>query len=340
MKDTSMAAAATPKEFRVRDLVAAPGEKVYGWLRVCEGWNGPFNLPLIIVNGAQAGKRVLIQALQHGDEYAGFAAAHQVAKMVDPAQLRGTLVIVPCLNVPGFVAGLRWGPLDGLNMNRLWPGNKDGMFSEQVVALVSEEIVPQVDYAIDLHGGTMELEILSYVSWGDAPQESALPLVLAAGIELVSGNGKHATQYFSGLTPSRGIPALVIETGGGARLNEMGVRDHVKAVGNVLRHLGMLPGSPKGLPRTYKFIEEVDPSGFTRAHAGGFLRHRVKLGDWVSAGQTLGVIVNLLGEVVEEVKAPADCLVREVRSLPRVEPGGWLYLLSRVREEMPAPGAI
>ncbi|MBI3977684.1 MAG: succinylglutamate desuccinylase/aspartoacylase family protein [Chloroflexi bacterium] len=321
-------------EFRVRDLAAAPGQKVSGWLKVFENWNGPFNLPLIILNGAHPGKRLLVLAMQHGDEYAGFAAAHQVARMVDPAELSGTLVMIPCMNVPAFVAAQRWSSLEGLNMNRVWPGRKDGEFSEQVVNVIAEEILPQVDYAIDLHGGTIELEIISYVSWCDTESESALPLALAAGIELITGNGKHPANFFSGTAARRGKPTLIVECGGGARMNEAGVKDHVKAVTNTMKHLKMLPGQLEGLPATYKFIDGVGP-GFVRSHAGGFLRTRIKLGDWVKAGQTLGVIVNLLGEVVEEIKAPEDCLVREVRSMPRVEPGGWLYLLGKVRKEEP-----
>jgi predicted deacylase len=98
----------------------------------------------------------------------------------------------------------------------------------------------------------------------------------------------------------------------------------------------VLEGPLEGLPSSVRIIENL---GFVHAPSGGFLRTTVSLGESVVRDQVLGVLVDLLGEPTATIRAPADAIVNDVRVMPRVLPGEWLYLLGTVvREVSPADG--
>ncbi|MBI3977685.1 MAG: succinylglutamate desuccinylase/aspartoacylase family protein [Chloroflexi bacterium] len=313
----------------------APGEKKRSWVKLTEVWNGPFCLPMIVAHGRQPGKTLFISAMQHGDEYDGFEAAQRIADLLDPAAMSGTVIIVPCMNIPAFISRDRFSSIDGLDMNRIWPGRERGFFAEQIVNFIYREVFPHVNYVVDLHGGTLHLTILPYASWIDAPNESALPLLKAAGVPDVHpiGNMPRLSSTIAGAARDMGIPSVFFETGGGCYVHEEdGVQVMVKGATNIMKHLGILHGQPTGLPATYRFLDCLMMGSTT----GGYLFHKVKLGDPVKKGDPLGEIVNLLGEVVETPVAPFDGYVVEVSSLPKVAPGEWIYMVGSVRSEEPS----
>ncbi len=319
---------------RICGVEVAPGEKKRSWIKVTEVWNGPFSLPLIVAHGQKPGKTLYIQAMQHGDEYDGFEASQRVADLLDPSEMSGTAIIVPCLNVPAFVSRERFSYIDGLDMNRVWPGREGGFFSEQIVNFVYREILPHVDYAIDLHGGTLHLTILPYASWIDAVDESALPLLKASGVRDVHiWKGESVATWMAGAASRMGVPTIHFETGGGARLHEEdGIQVMVKGITNIMKQLGILPGRPTDLPESYRFLD----CRMIGSRTGGFLFHKVRLGDPVKKGDPLGTIVNLLGQEVETVQAPFDGYVVEVSSLPKVSPGDWVYMVGSQVSQEPA----
>ncbi len=311
----------------------APGEKKRRWVKLTDVWDGPFYLPLIVAHGRKPGATLYVQAMQHGDEYDGFEAAQRIADGLDPAVMSGTVVIVPCLNIPAFASRERFSYIDGLDMNRVWPGRQQGFFSEQIVDFVYREILAKVDYAVDLHGGTLHLTILPYASWIDAYDESALPLLKAAGVRDVHvWKGERVGTWLAGAASKAGVPTIYFETGGGGYVHEEdGVQQMTKGVTNIMRHLGILPGRPEGLPASYRFLDCL----MMHARTGGFIFHNVKLGEAVKEGDTLGTIVNLLGEEIETVRAPFDGYVVEFSSLPKVSPGDWIYMVGKLLSEEP-----
>lgn len=323
----------------IAGLQAAPGETVRQWVKIAEQAHGPLQLPLILIAGTHSGPTLYIQAGLHGDEYDGLEAALRIADDTDPAHLAGNLVIVPRVNVPGFVTGTRLNRQDGMDMNAIWPGRAEGYLSERLVHFVYANIVPQIDIAIDLHGGNTELEVVSYGNWQDAADFDALACATITGLRHLWDwtETLHRQPIFTRALQDLGIPSIVVEVGGGNRWNDASVTDAVRAIRNVMRYVGMQDGAYEGLPEEVLILK----GGFVMAPAGGFLRPRCRMNDVVSKGQVLGEIYDLLGRKVGESLSPRDGIVNDIRSLPRILPGDWMYMVGSITQRIPTgPAAL
>lgn len=314
-------------------LQVSPGEKVRRWVPVTESCSGPLAIPMILVAGTQPGPTLYVQSGLHGDEYDGLEVVLRLADELDPQNLKGNVILVPRVNVPSFSAGARRNHIDYLDMNRVFPGRPDGFLAEQLAHFVTTELLPHADFTVDLHGGNTELEVVSYGSWESTPETDTFPVAKLLGV-------KHLWRWtrtvgmggtFTETAAKQGVPSAMVELGGGNRWNEESVTHGMYAVRNVMRYLGMIGGAYEGLQDEVLVME----GSFVHARKGGFLRPRVKLEQSVRQGEVLAVVVNLLGEVVDEVTSPHDGVVNDIRSMPRIQPGEWLYLVGNVVERVP-----
>ena len=189
-------------------------------------------IPLIVVNGAEDGPVLCVDAGVHGDEYDGQEAVRRVVAEVDPATLRGTLVGIPCMNTPAFEAAARTSGLDHLNLNRIFPGDADGSYSLRLAAAFVEQVVPAIDALVDLHTGGTFGEIAPLVILQGGYEELATDMALAAGHELVWKGGKWGGTVRHP-TLAAGKPAITIEAGGGTYREE-----------NVALHIALDPQHP------------------------------------------------------------------------------------------------
>ncbi len=317
---------------------AAPGQTIRQWVKIAEQADGPLQLPLILIAGTKPGATLYLQAGLHGDEYDGLEAALRIADETDPATLAGNLIIVPRVNVPGFVTGTRLNRQDGMDMNAIWPGRAEGYLSERLVHFVYAQIVPHIDIAIDLHGGNAELQVVSYGNWQDAPGFDALACASITGLRHLWDwtETLHRQPIFTRALQDLGIPSIVVEIGGGNRWNEASVQDAVRAIQNVMRYVGMHEGAYEGLPEEVLILK----GGFVMAETGGFLRPRCQMNDHVRKGQVLGEIYNLLGQKIGESRAPRDGIVNDIRSLPRILPGDWMYMVGSITHRLPTAQAV
>ena len=150
----------TQDTVRIRDLVVERGATRRGFLMVGETPMGPIQIPLVIVHGAKAGPTLCLTAGVHAAEYPAIDAVLVLAGRLDPAGLSGTLVAVPVVNSSMFRARSAFtSPIDGLNLNRTFPGKPDGSISEVIAHVLLNEVAALVDFHIDCHGGDLR-EIL------------------------------------------------------------------------------------------------------------------------------------------------------------------------------------
>src|SRR6266498_2754725 len=119
-----------PNSATFAGLSAAAGEKVTGYLDAVEKPASSIRWPVGLINGASDGPRLSITGGVHGTEYVGMEAAIRSFHSIDPRQLRGSIGFVFIVNVPGFEAAETFAnPLDGQNLNRIFPGNPQGTVS-------------------------------------------------------------------------------------------------------------------------------------------------------------------------------------------------------------------
>ena len=149
-------------EVTIQGHKVAGGTRAYFTLPVSYMANGSMmEIPVHVVNGVKPGPKLMLTALSHGDAPTGLEVIRQVLESVDIDQLSGTIIAVPCQNPVAFEWNRRNTPLDSYNMNRTYPGNPKGWFTEQLAATISP-LCDDADYLIDWHGGEFGMA-LNYV---------------------------------------------------------------------------------------------------------------------------------------------------------------------------------
>jgi predicted deacylase len=280
------------------------------------------------ITGAEPGPALFVNAGVHGAEYPSVQAAIELSREIDPAALRGTLVILPVLNVPGFwERSMFVCPIDGKNPNRQFPGRPDGSYSEQLVWALTTEFIDQADAHIDLHGGDMVEALVPFSIYQRADSDAstrARELATVYGLPSLLGIDRPGQQA-AGTTScaaavQRGIPSFVAEAGGVGPLERPSVELLKDGVRRVLAHLGMLADGPAPAP------EPTLLSAFEWVYTsvGGLFYSAVKVGDEVTQGQTVGAIGSLTGEQLAEIAAPVTGRVLFLTTSPPVKANGLL----------------
>ncbi|MDD4889790.1 MAG: succinylglutamate desuccinylase/aspartoacylase family protein, partial [Phycisphaerae bacterium] len=198
---------------------ARPGEVVYGSFNVAD-----VPIPLIVVAGRWPGKTLVIHCAQHATEYSGSAMIGPLLAELDPATMRGTLVIVPLSNLP-HIARLRLPQLyqsaaDSnkpyentikFNINRCWPGRKDGTFNDRLTWTLSHELFAHADAVIDYHSCRMcDPDFTQYVKGRRACRELAIAFGFAV-IDESRPKGDFPGQLHVQVPRAIGTPAILVE---------------------------------------------------------------------------------------------------------------------------------
>ncbi|WP_328438054.1 M14 family metallopeptidase [Streptomyces sp. NBC_00444] len=314
--------------YSIGPLTVAPGERAQGLIPVgTSSYGVELGIPLIVVNGVEDGPVLCVDAGVHGDEYDGQEAVRRVLAELDPATLRGTVVGIPCLNTPAFEAAARASGIDHLNLNRIFPGDAEGSYSQRLAATFVAQVVPAIDALVDLHTGGAYGEIAPLVILQGGYEDLATDLALAAGHELVWKGGKWGGTVRHP-TLEAGKPAITIEVGGGT-YREANVETHMNSIRNVLRQLGLTDGEVE-LRDTYTTVSGT----FARSSAGGFFVARAEPGETCKEGDLIATITDHYGNTLEEVLAPQEGIVLWVRRIRTVRPGDEVVIFGEVQGEM------
>ncbi len=308
--------------------VPAPGQKQSGHFSfAAEPQLAKYQWPFFSVAGAKGGPTILITAGIHAAEYTGVEAAIRLGRALHPTRVRGTVVIVPLLNRPGFYErSIYVNPEDNDNMNRVFPGSAGGTWSERFAHHLLNEVVAKCDYAIDLHAGDMIEDLVPFVicrETGDAKVDAeARRMADAYGARwLMKGmpTGERPGTLYAAAA-SRGVAAMIAESGRIGQLEEGAVARHVNGVVNILKTLKILSGAPKKVakPRVLRRFE------WLRSPHEGIFHCRVKVNARVRTGQVLGEMVDLLGTPLGEIRSNASGVVLFLVTSPAIKKDGLL----------------
>ncbi|MCP1200531.1 succinylglutamate desuccinylase/aspartoacylase family protein [Notoacmeibacter sp. MSK16QG-6] len=256
----------------------------YGWLPV----------PMLCFNGGE-GPTLLLTAGTHGDEYEGQIALRRLIRTLADTELRGRVIVLPALNQPAVIAGRRNSPLDGGNLNRLFPGSDDAGPTAMIAQYITEVLFPLTDYAIDLHSGGSSLDYLpvAFAHRGRTAEQSArldrlLECFAAPNTVLTDGRGGGGTTTLYASANAHGIAAMTTELGGGPGLSPAGVTLGEAGVRRVLRDLRIAPGLDAPDPQRTRHLRMLPPVMTVYASANGLFEPCVKVGQEVQAGEIAG----------------------------------------------------
>ena len=285
-------------------------------------------LPCFEATGPRDGPHLCLLGGIHGGEYSSIAALVRFMSALDSNALAGRITAVPIVSMPSFRARSAFVvPQDGKNLNRCFPGSRDGTFSDALALHVFEELIAPSDAMLDLHGGDMVEELEPFALYDESSvEDQARALAIAFDLPYVVRSAP-AVAPISGTTTSAaaaaGVPAAIAEVGGRGLLENDAVQQHLRGLDNALRHLGMLPGDPAP-PRAD--MRSVGRFVWLRCECEeeGWWETEVRAGDVVGTGEGLGTVRNLFGDVRERIAAPEDGVVLFVTTSPAVEADGLL----------------
>jgi N-alpha-acetyl-L-2,4-diaminobutyrate deacetylase len=275
-----------------------------GYLRVpfsrdTAGW-GTVEIPIVVINGAHGGARAMFTGGVHGDEYEGQIAVSRLSRTLrDPQSIQGRLILMPMVDLPAALAGRRLCPLDERDLNRQFPGDPRGSFTEVLAHFIDTVLLPRADVLVEVHSGGhgMESALSTNMHYtddlGQRERQMALAGAFGAPFNVVFwGVDEGAT--LPSAAERRGMLAIGTELGGWGRVNVEGVRIAERGLANVMKHLGMIDGAPDtaqrdGTPGT-RHMGVKGSAGYVFAPADGLFEPKHLAAQDVRAGDLAGIV--------------------------------------------------
>ena len=322
----------------IGSAVARPGQAASGFIEIPAGVDAATRIPITIVRGAQPGATLALIAGTHGSEVAPIVALQRVRAALDPAVLRGTVLIVHVANMPSFLGRtIYYSPVDGKNLNRVYPGKADGTVSERIAYAITNQIIERADYLVDIHSGDGNESLRPYTYWSplrmDARADSiARDMALAWGsdhivIDTVRPRDRQASVYTQNTAQIRGKPALTTEAGSLGLAAEDMVQRNVDGVFRMLRYFRMVPGDVE-LVRQPLFFDRTE---VLRSPGTGVWHPKVERGQSVQKGALIGVLTDFFGATQAEIRAPFGGIVLYVVGTPAMSQGEPMGMIGEPR---------
>lgn len=302
------------------------GTKRTGWMVVSRRPGGEaIGIPWMAVRGIREGPVLAVNGGVHGDEYDGSEAIRQLWSELTPERLEGTWIGVPVVNVPAYEAGNRFSPLDGLNLNRIFPGDGTPTISGMIARCYFREVVLKSNAVLDLHSGGNPLSMLPLVAFSQASEES-LALARQTGVEVLWEMPPAWSGALCVAASAAGVPTVTPEIGNDGRLDPKAVARCREVIMSVMAAMGQVDQAAPRPPCR----QQVVRGSFIPASVGGLFQPVVRLGESVARGRVVATIRDMFGAVVEEIRAPTDGLVCSYRTIPPILPGEQTVLVGEI----------
>jgi predicted deacylase len=318
---------AQARTFLVGTIVARPGEKASGYLDVPAGVDSATRIPVTVIQGREPGPVLALVGGTHGVEYNPILALQRLRRDLDPAALRGTVIIVHVANLPSFQRRtIYYSPVDWKNLNRVYPGNRDGTVSERIAWTITHEVIERCDYLVDMHSGDGNEDLIPYAYWNaqgvDARADSiGRELALAWGnpgivIDSERPRDREASVYTQNTAQLLGKPSITAEGGYLGLIREDMIERNYDGAFRVMRYLGMIPGGADFIDHPAWYAQTL----VLQSPATGVWYPLVEPGQWVPAGKIVGYVTDYFGDRIADVTAPfAGVMLYVVKTPPTTQ---------------------
>jgi uncharacterized protein len=315
---------------------AHPGELVRSGIPIGRDiYGNERTIPIIIVNGEEKGPVLWINGATHGDEPEGPFSIYKLLEKLNPGTLAGAVVLCPVMNVEAYRVGDRGDRADVMysyDMNRIYPGKKEGYPTARVAAAHWEAMFGNCDIQINVHSGGKIAYLAGVIFAPNTPLCRELAAAMGPAWTMIMESPTGSQNPYSQLA-LQGKAAINAELGGLCRTltNDFHVVADklVEAYINVLRHYKMINGNPQYAPKWNYGHEKMLLAPATGLWVADrnleFLKPMRK-------GDKIGTIHNLYGDTIASLIAPCDGMVVGVRSYPSVIEGEWTCFYAVVDE--------
>jgi predicted deacylase len=313
--------------FTVGTATAARGQTVTGTIEVPRGIDTSTSIPVAVVHGSRPGPVLALVSGAHGTEYTSIIALEKLIGLLHPSEIAGTLIIVPLVNIQSFERKVpHVNPIDGVSMNRMYPGKPGGTQTERVSYLITKQVVEQCDHLIDLHGGDLDESLRPYSYWtktgNEAQDKISREMVLAFGLDhiIISADrpkDPSASRYLENTATTRGKPSITVEAGYAGTVEPDDLQALVSGCLNVMRYLKMLPGTVTPISHPV-WIERI---ASVASEQTGIFYPLVRRGTFVERGMKMGYVTDYVGKTIYEATSPAAGIVLYICAVPSMRKG-------------------
>ena len=313
--------------------------KEFGYIEILNELSIKLEMPVGIIKGKITGPTLLVTGGLLANEYCGIEAASRLYSSLDSAELMGTVIVVPVVNMACFKFRTPWltlqnslTPFDGLHLNRCFPGDPDGKPSERLAYRLFNDYVLNSDFHVDFRGGDLHESHVEHTITsitGSSIDETCIDMAKAFGLRYILPRpctNSSGTLIYEAV--KRGVPSIISESGIGYRTQpqEKYINYHIEGTINLLKHLKILPGEPEK-PETQHYIYD---SAKVKAPESGVFHAFLDQGDMVTKNQVIGKITELDNSVKAEVLSPINGVVHEMLPRRLVYTGDTVYSLCEI----------
>lgn len=281
------------------------------WLEMgSDNYGNPIQIPIIHIQGAKGGTTLGLTAAIHGDELNGIGIIHQLVEKVDISKLSGDIITIPGLNAYAIQNDQRRF-IDEEDLNRNFPGKKNGNNSQQYAYKISENILPYFNVLIDMHTASFGRENTMYAR-ADMSNDTLRSLAEVQHADIIL-NSKDATAGSGGQTmraeaSKQGVPAITVEYGNPQVYQEVMINRGLQGVFNTLKWLKMYDDSLP-IPKLAHKVTYCKKSYWIYMQEGGFLEVLVQLNQKLKKDDSIAIVRDAFGKIINTYLAPEDGII-------------------------------
>jgi len=324
------------KKITVGTIEAGPGKKVSGILEVPKGIDQGTIIPVTVINGSKPGPVLALIAGMHGTEYVPIITLQRILSVIDPNEISGAIIMVQIANVTSFKERkVYFNPVDGKNLNRQFPGNKEGTITERIASIITGEVINKCDYLIDLHGGELNEDIISYCSFEyNCPDNSVCEktkflahsfggyYIQPEPFNTIPDSVKFTYCHLTAIR--RGVPAIYVEAGGHGNTDNSSILYMEQGIKNVLRALKMINGEVKVSNSIIYLTHEI----MVTSNFEGLFYSTVECGQFVAKGSLIGYVTDYFGNQITDFYSPLTGIISMRYDTPVVNKGEDVFWVS------------
>ena len=275
----------------------------------------PWRVPIVVIKGVQDGPVLGITAALHGNELNGISNIFKLIDEVDPLKLKGSLVLVPISNVPGYLMNQRQFS-DNVDLNRIMPGKSTGSASDLYAHFFTQKIISKFNYLLDLHTASHGRVNSLYIRADIESEETRTLAYLQNPQIIVKKYDEQGT--LRSWANGQGIHSITIEIGNPNAFQEKLVCETHEGILNTLKHLEMIEGEVEDLITDATVCDE---SYWIYSKRGGIIKVLPALADKVKKDEIIAKVFDVFGQVKEEVRADRSGIVIGKNVRPNCDAG-------------------
>ena len=306
---------ATKENFIINNQTIAPGEHKQVILNTYQlPTKTNIEIPVYVHRSEEPGPTLFLSAGMHGDEINGIEIVRKIISRKELKNLnRGSVIAIPVINIVSFLFGSRDLP-DGRDLNRCFPGNKNGSLGSRIAYDVMKQIIPLIDFGIDFHTGGSQINnfpqlrcVFEFMDNIDLAERFSPPQIIAS---------KYREGTLRKESAKKGKPILVFEGGESNRFDYLAINEGVNGCLRLMKSYDMLDLEIPGNPSV-----KLNDAGWVRAKTSGLFHLSKPNGSFVNKEDLLGVICNPYGEVEVKLYSPVDGYIIGTNNMPVVHTG-------------------